>query len=256
MTVRLGAPETGVVITGGASGIGLACAEALAAVGRPVALWDLSGDVARDAAALIAKEHDVAAVGVAVDVTDTSAINGAIPLTREALGSIGGLVHSAGVLATQPIEELDEVLWDLVVDTNLRAAALLARALVPELRAAGPGSAIVAVSSALALVGHGNHPAYCSSKAGLLGLVRSLAIGLAADGIRVNAVCPGWVVTPMTGWRENPEMRERLERYVPLRRLAEPDEVATVTRFLLSDEASYVTAAEIVVDGGLTRRYP
>jgi NAD(P)-dependent dehydrogenase (short-subunit alcohol dehydrogenase family) len=246
-------PDTGVVVTGGASGIGLASAEALAEAGRPVALWDLDGESARRAAALLGERHGVASLGLALDVCDTQRFPEAIRASRAALGSIGGLVHAAGVVRAEPVDELDEERWDAVLDVNLRAQALLVRALLSELKAQR-GSAVVGIASIDAILGHAAIPAYCASKAGLLGLTRSLADRLAQDGIRVNAVCPGYVDTPMLAPAlELPEQRAHLEAQALLGRLAEPREIRRAVRFLLSDDASFITAAELVVDGGVIR---
>jgi NAD(P)-dependent dehydrogenase (short-subunit alcohol dehydrogenase family) len=255
VTVLLGSPNTGVVVTGGASGIGRACAEAIAEVGRPVAIWDRAGDAAKAAADAIAAASGVKTCAVQVDVTASSQFTDAVARTKETLGSVGGLVHCAGVVSVETVEQLDEERWDFVLDVNLRAEALLVKALLPELRAAGPGSAIVGLSSIEAVVGNGIIPAYCASKAGLLGLTRALAVGLAAEGIRVNAVCPGYVDTPMTApyLSATPEVRRQFEQHVPMGRIAGPDEIARVVRFLLSDEASYVTGAELIIDGAMTK---
>jgi NAD(P)-dependent dehydrogenase (short-subunit alcohol dehydrogenase family) len=125
--------------------------------------------------------------------------------------------------------------------------------LLPALTAARPGSAVVGISSIEAIVGHGALPAYCASKAGLLGLTRSLAHALGGDGIRVNAVCPGAVDTPMLApFLAIEGARRALEARIPLQRVARPEEVALAVRFLLSDQASYVHGSYLVVDGGLT----
>jgi NAD(P)-dependent dehydrogenase (short-subunit alcohol dehydrogenase family) len=255
MGIALDQPRTGVIVTGGASGIGRASAEALAEVGRPVAVWDIDADGAARAAAEIGGTHGVKTVGLGVDVADSAAFPEAIEASRRAAGPIGGLVHAAGRVSVGGVEQLDEDQWDAVVDVNLRAEALLVKALAGELRAAGPGSAVVGISSIGAFLGYDSIPSYCASKAGLLGLTRALAVGLAADGIRVNAVCPGLVDTPMTaGAIADPEARARVAAEAPLGRIARPQEIASVVRFLLSDEASFVTGAEIVVDGGTIRR--
>lgn len=246
-------PTTGVVVTGGGSGIGAACAQALAAVGRPVACWDLDGEAAQAVAASLASQWGVAAIGVAVDVTAGAAFGPAIDTTRSALGSIGGLVHAAGITGPISADGISGEVWDLVQAVNLRAEALLAFALIDDLRAAGRGSAIVGISSIEGLVGSALTVAYCASKAGLLGLTRSLAARYAADGIRVNAVCPGPVKTPMLSEvLEVPAFVEHLTSRIPMRRFAEPSEIASVVRFLLSDDASYVTGTQIVIDGGMT----
>jgi NAD(P)-dependent dehydrogenase (short-subunit alcohol dehydrogenase family) len=249
----LGEPATGVVVTGGASGIGRATCLALAEVGRPVAVWDLNGEGARETAARCAELHGVDAHAVEVDVRELAAVQAASAETLAALPSVGGLVHAAGVSLPTAVDDLDADSWDAVVDVNLRAAALLVRALLPALLAARPGSAVVAISSIEAIVGHGVLPAYCASKAGLLGLTRSLAHALGGDGIRVNAVCPGAVDTPMLApVLALEDARRTLERRISLARVARPEEIATAVRFLLSDQASYVHGSYLVVDGGLT----
>lgn len=244
-------PSTGVIVTGGASGIGLASARALAAAGRPVALWDLQEDKAVAEAAAVAADHGVATVGVGVDVCDMDAVAAALARSREALGSIGGLVHAAGTVDPSGVADLNAERWDRVLDVNLRAHALLVSALLPDLEA-NPGSAVVGISSMEGVVAHAAIPSYCASKAGLLGLTRSLALALAPKGIRVNAVCPGYVDTPMLLPAADPDVAAALSTTVPMGRLARPEEMGSVVRFLMSDDASYVTGTQIVADGGFT----
>src|SRR5438876_7795150 len=204
-------PSTGVIVTGGASGIGRASARALAEAGRPVACWDLHADGAASAAEDIARELGVAAIGVGIDVTKSSAFPDAVARSRAALGTIGGLVHAAGAVSGDPIGALTEENWAKVVDVNLRAHAMLVQALLDDLRA-NPGSAVVGIASIEAIIGHGAIPSYCASKAGLLGLTRSMADRLAPDGVRVNAVCPGYIETPMLAPAlQAPGRRQRLE---------------------------------------------
>jgi NAD(P)-dependent dehydrogenase (short-subunit alcohol dehydrogenase family) len=242
-------PSTGVIVTGGASGIGAACARALAGAGRPVALWDRA-----DPAALaeeIAEATGVSVHPVTADVTATSSLPAAVAETREALGSIGGLVHAAGVPGPYPVGELDEARWGAVLDVNLRAEALIAQEILDDLKGA-PGSAIVGISSVEGFIGNAFLPAYCASKAGLLGLTRSLAHLLAGEGVRVNAVCPGYIDTPMLHGTAPPEMFEEFRTKSPMGRLGNADEVAAAVRFLMSDEASFITGASLTVDGGMT----
>jgi len=251
-TGMLGSPASGVIVTGGGSGIGRACCLALAEVGRPVAAWDLNGDGAldteRDCEALGAT-----AVGLAVDVTDQAAVQEALTTTRAALGSVGGLVHAAGTVAPALEDAIDVDTWDTVLAVNLRAAAMLVHTLLPSLRESGPGAGIVGISSIEGLIGHGFIPSYVASKHGLIGLTRSLAHRLGPEGIRTNVVCPGYIDTPMLAPTiATPEARETFERRVPLGRMGQPEDIARTVRFLLSDEAAYVNGAVIVVDGGFT----
>ena len=248
----LGSPATGVVVTGGASGIGRACCVALAEVGRGVAAWDLDADGAKATAAACA-ELGVPAIGVGLDVTDQAAVAAAVATSLDAIGAIGGLVHAAGTVRPALDDVVDLDTWDLVLAVNLRAEAVVVSALMPAFRDAGPGSAIVGISSIEGLIGHGFIPSYVASKHGLIGLTRSLAHRLGPDGIRANAVCPGYVETPMLAPTiATPEARASFEQKIPLGRLAQPDDVARVVRFLLSEESAYVNGAAIVVDGGVT----
>jgi NAD(P)-dependent dehydrogenase (short-subunit alcohol dehydrogenase family) len=248
----LGSPASGVVVTGGASGIGRACALALAAVGRPVAVWDVDDS---GTASTVAEIEGMGVVAHAehVDVRERDQVDGAVAPSLSALGSIGGLVHAAGMVRPALNDVIDADTWDLVLEVNLRAHGLIVSAILPALRDANPGAAVVGIASIEGLIGHGGIPSYVASKHGLIGLTRSLAHRLGLEGIRANAVCPGYIATPMLlPTLQAPGARERLERTVPLGRLAEPEEVAKVVRFLLSDEASYMTGAAIVVDGGVT----
>ena len=247
------APTTGVVITGGGSGIGRATAHAVAEVGRPVAIWDLNGDAAEDAAKEVAGEHSVATIGIGLDVCDHDRFAEAIASSRDSMGTIGGFVHGAGIPGVSPVDSLDEAVWNTTLSIHLTAAAVLIRDLTPDL-VANPGSAIVLISSIEAIHGHEAIPAYCAAKSGMLGLVRSTTALLAPRGVRANAVCPGFIETPMLApMLSTPGTRDTYEARIPMKRLGRPDDIAKAVRFLLSDEASYVTGHELVVDGGVTK---
>lgn len=247
LTPAFGSPATAVIITGGASGIGLASARAVAAVGRPVALWDINIDKAEESALAITHEFGVEAIGIKVDIADINIYEAAIKTTLEALGKVGGLVHSAGVVDTDSLEGITEDSWTAGINTHLRPLAILTQKLHKEF-SKNPNSSIVAITSINATLGSAVNPIYTAAKGGMLSLVRSLADRLAHDGIRINSVSPGQILTPMLS--TSIDNGAQYEKRILLERLGDPDEVGRVVRFLLSEEASYITAAEIIVDGG------
>jgi short-subunit dehydrogenase len=245
---------SGVIVTGAASGIGRACAEALAAEGRRVALWDIAPGVAGVADSL-GMPHSV------VDVCDATAMAAAVDVAVAALDGVDGLVHAAGRVIPEPVGTYTEESWDAVLDVNLRAQAMLVQLLLPYLRAAATrgdsgGPAVVGISSIEGLTANPFIPAYCASKAGLLGLTRSMAAQLGPEGIRVNAVCPGFIRTPMLQVAiDIDEIRQGFEQAAPLGRLGRAEEVAAAVAFLMSERASFITGAHLVVDGGVTSRH-
>jgi NAD(P)-dependent dehydrogenase (short-subunit alcohol dehydrogenase family) len=240
---------SGVVVTGAASGIGRACAELLAASGRAVALWDLNQDAACRLADELGAEHGVATVGLQVDVADPAAIHMAAAASREAIGAIGGLVHAAGMVLQMPVADTEVEAWDRLMNVNLRALLLAVQALLPDLEQTGHG-AVVGIASINAKLGNGLIPAYSASKGGMISLVRSLADDLGQRGVRINSVSPGQIRTPMLQPSVDALPAGSFERRILLGRLGEPREVANAVAFLLSDLASYITASELVVDGG------
>jgi NAD(P)-dependent dehydrogenase (short-subunit alcohol dehydrogenase family) len=240
-------------VTGGGSGIGRETALALAEVGRPVAVWDVNAEGAEETATLCRDRHGAVVDWSVVDVADTSAVEESVPKAAVALGSLGGFVHAAGVSGPMSVDFIDDSLWDSTLNVNVRAAVMICRMLLDPFRQAGPGSSVVLISSIEGLFGSAMLTAYCGSKGGVLGVMRSIAHRFAMEGFRVNAVCPGAVETPMlTPAFELPGYRKQIEERTPLQRISTPDEIAKPVRFLLSDEASFITGTHLTIDGGLT----
>jgi NAD(P)-dependent dehydrogenase (short-subunit alcohol dehydrogenase family) len=242
------------VVTGAASGIGRATAELLAARGRPVALADVDGDRAQAVAREIAGATGVAVAGYAMDVRSADALASGLAAARRDVGPLSGLVHAAGTSGPTPIDDLTAEGWARLLDVHLGALPVLVQAMLADLRSA-PGAAVVGIGSLASFVGFEVIPAYCAAKSGLRGLCRSLALALGRDGIRVNLVCPGYIETPMMeGSLATEEGRARFADAAALGRLGTATDIARAVCFLLSEEASFVTGTELVVDGGVLAR--
>ncbi len=231
------------LITGGASGIGLATARAFLAEGARVALID------RDEAALARVAGELGILGMPADVADMASVARAVDKAAATLGALDAVVNAAGISRWARFEDTTPELWRSVMAVNLDGPFHVCRAALPHLRRAGGGS-IVNLASAAGLVPRPDYTAYGASKGGLLMLTKTLALDLAAEGIRVNAVCPGAIRTPMIeGTLATTDEASLLARYA-MRRLGTPEEVANLVLFLTSAEASYVTGAAYTVDGG------
>jgi NAD(P)-dependent dehydrogenase (short-subunit alcohol dehydrogenase family) len=251
-------PEVALV-TGASSGIGRATALALAERGTRVALVALPG-TGLNVVASICRECDVRALAIEADVGSSEAVDGAFAAAEDELGPVDAVFSAAGVSAVIPALETSDADWARQLRTNLtgtfhvlRAAA---RVMVPRRR-----GSIVTTASELALLGQAGYLAYTASKGGVLAMTRSLAAELAPHGIRLNAVCPGTVDTPLltAEFETSPDPaaeRELTERSVALGRIAQPEEIAKLVLFLLSTDATYVTGAQFVADGGRTGCYP
>ena len=243
-------PQKTAVVTGGSRGIGRACVEALAAGGWKVAIGYRTSDT--DAKETLASIEDAGASGMIVrlDTLDETSVADGFKAVAETLGPVSGLVNNAGyskdgLLITYPMQEFERTM-----DTNVRGAYLCSRAALRGMLRARWGR-IVNMSSAVAIHGNAGQTAYAASKAAIVGITKSLAREVGAKGITVNALCPGLLDTEMTSHLTDTARAYYLDQ-TPLRRTARLEEVASVVRFLMSEEASYVNGVALPVDGGLT----
>jgi NAD(P)-dependent dehydrogenase (short-subunit alcohol dehydrogenase family) len=242
-----------VLVTGGASGMGRATALLLARGGTAVAVVDRVADGAKEVAGQITAGGGEA-IAAAADVGDEHEVATAVAGAVDAFGGLDGVVTSAGIFHGGDLKPLSEVELDdffFVLRVNLAGTFLAIKHAVPHL--VERRGAVVTIASTAALKGHGYGSGYTASKGGVAALTRLAAVQYGRHGVRVNCICPGGVDTPMTaGTWDRPEAQERIRRHVPLQRVAQPEEIASVAAFLLSDAASHLTGQTIAVDGGST----
>lgn len=241
-----------VLISGAASDIGVAIAARCIAEGASVVCADLD----RDAAARATAQLGAAALPAQCDVTDIDSARAAVELARERFGRLDGYVHNAAApWHDGSVEDLASEHWHQEIDVSLTGAFLMSRFVVPLMRAGGGGS-IVLVASQLGHVAAPRSVAYCAAKAGLIHLARLMAVDHADDGIRVNSLSPGAVRTGrlLRSFSSLDEAAARLGPAHALGRIGRPEEIGASAAFLLSDDASFVTATDLLVDGGYTAR--
>ncbi|NTA19344.1 SDR family NAD(P)-dependent oxidoreductase [Agrobacterium tumefaciens] len=242
------------VISGAASkrGIGRATAELFAEHGARVAILDIDGDAAEVAATELPKVSRGGHIGLRCDVADKSSCLSAAAAVEAAFGKIDSLINNAGI--TQPVKTLDitEADWNRIVAVNMTGILFLSQAFIPGMRDNGGGS-IACISSVSAQRGGGifGGPHYSAAKAGVLGLAKAMAREFGPAGIRVNSVTPGLIQTDITGGKLTDEMRADIIKGIPLSRLGDARDVASIYLFLASDLSAYVTGAVIDVNGGM-----
>ncbi len=230
------------VVTGGAQGIGAATASLLRSEGALVEVWDAAAGHPETAS-------DEGLTSHRVDISDTGNVEEALKELISRLGVPDILINNAGIIADDFASELSVEDWERVLKVNLSGTFIPCRALIPHLRERGSG--VITNTSSISALGNRGQANYAASKAGVIGLSRTLSQELAGDGIRVNCVAPGAIETSM--FDEVPEkVKEKFLRRIPLGRLGTPEDVARLHLFLASDEASYMTGQTVFCDGGIT----
>jgi 3-oxoacyl-[acyl-carrier protein] reductase len=241
------------LITGAGIGIGAATARAFAAAGYRVIVTDILEEEGRSVA------DDIGSGGGEVeyqrmDVMDTEETNSVVSAVQDWYGLIDTVVANAGIAHRVPLEELTDEKWDYTHEIDLKGVMRVFRAAAPAMRGAGRGN-MIALSSIMGVAyGWDEHVQYSAAKAGVVGLVRGLAVELARDGIRVNGIAPGYIRTAQALSEEHslgPEGLERAAEFIPMGRVGEPEDIADVSVFLASERARYITGQVLVVDGGL-----
>ena len=235
-----------VIVTGGARGMGASHARGFVAEGACVVIADVLEQEGR----ALAGEFGAHAIFSRLDVTSDRDWAATVAAAEDAFGPVSVLVNNAGIVRFGPIEQTEPAAWRQVIDINLTGTYLGIRAIVPSMRKAG-GGAIVNISSAGGMMAYPFTAAYAASKWGVRGLTRTAALELGRDNIRVNSVHPGPIRTPMTAGPDAAAAVAAEASHLAIARVAEPDEVTRLVLFVASDEASFSTGSEFVIDGGV-----
>jgi len=240
-----------VLVTGGASGIGEATAHRFLSEGATVVVLDRSRENLAAAGARLeaARRNDAELVLEEGDVTSTEDVDRAVTAAVRRFGGIDVLVSNAGIAYEEPFLDISRERWDETQRINLTGMFVVTQRVAREMVGARTGT-ILLTSSTNGLVGEDKYAHYNASNGGVTLLTKSLAIELGPHGIRVNAVCPGYIVTPLAESIDDPQFMEAYRRRLPLRRLGKPEDVAGTFAFLASDDAAFITGETIVIDGG------
>ncbi|MDB6178413.1 D-threitol dehydrogenase [Paracoccus sp. Z330] len=236
------------IVTGAASGIGAAIADAFATAGARVALLDMNLDAASARARAVGGD----ARAFACNVTDSESIAAAVAEVVKTFGSIDILVNSAGIVDLAPAKDLSAAAWTRTIDVNLTGSFLMAQAVGKEMIAAGRGGRIINLASQAGSVAIEDHVAYCASKFGVIGMTKTLALEWGGRGITVNTISPTVVLTDLGRKAWDGPKGEAMKAQIPAGRFAEPQEIAAAAMFLASDAAAMINGADLVVDGGYT----
>lgn len=234
------------VVTGAGSGIGRAIAIRLAEDTAKIAIWDINGEGAAETVRMIEVAGGTA-IALTVDCSDKAAIKAAADETRSKLGPVAILVNNAGIAPFTPFLETDDALFDKVIAINLRGPWLVTKECFPDMLAAGWGRVINITSSSVQSGSFGQGH-YVSSKGGLVGMTKALALEFAASGVTVNMIPPGFIDTPML--RGAPVDVDAFTQTLPMKRIGQPEDIAAAAAYLASEEASYITGQTISTNGG------
>ena len=234
------------IVTGAGSGIGRAIAIRLAEDTAKIAIWDINGEGAEETAKMI-RDAGGTAIAITADCSDKAAIKAAADQTRAELGPIAILVNNAGIAPFTPFLEIEDDLFDKTIRINLRGPWLLSKEVLPDMLSAGWGR-VINITSSSVQSGSFAQGHYVSSKGGLMGMTKALALEFAASGVTFNMIPPGFIDTPML--RAAPIDAEAFAQTLPMKRIGKPEDIAAAAAYLASEEASYITGQTISTNGG------
>lgn len=238
------------IVTGAGSGLGKAAAAEFAAGGAKVVLSDIAEDAGREASAAL-NNTGAETIFVKADASNEDDVERLVRAAAERFGSVDVMVANAGINEEEALHDIELSQWQRIIDINLTGVFLCNKHAIRQMLSQGRGGAVVNMGSIHSFVARKGLASYSSSKGGVAMLTRSGAVTYAKDGIRVNMVCPGYINTPLI-MAVSADVRDDLARLHPMGRLGEPEEVAKAVAFLASDDASFITGASLLVDGGYT----